>query len=95
MIILMTLAQQFRRSPKPVLGRRRWSMQAVVAACWAAALLVVVTSCGVLAAVGWVLFMPAESLPPPRAEAPAVEHVARAAQAAPLPQSVMREEGEF
>lgn len=95
MIILMTLAQQFRRSPRSVLGARRWSPQAVVAAFWAAALLVVVTSCGVLAAVGWVLLMPADSLPPPRAEAPAGEHLARAAQAAPLPQSVLREEGEF
>lgn len=66
MILLMTLAQQLRRSPKRVIATRSWSLKATVAALWAAALLVVVTSCGVLAAVAWVLLAPPETV----AEAP-------------------------
>jgi len=68
MILLMTLAQQFRH-PK-----------ATVAAFWAAALLVAVTSCGVLAAVGWVLLAPPEAV----AQAPAKQQSNTVAQAAPV-----------
>lgn len=61
MILLMTLVQQFRRpAPRPI-PTERWSLKATVAAFWAAALLVVVTSFGVLAAVGWVLLAPPEA----------------------------------
>ena len=55
MILLMTLVQQFRPSRVKPIPTERWSLRAAVAAFWAAALLVVVTSCGVLAAVAWVL----------------------------------------
>lgn len=90
MIFLMTLAQQFRRSPQRPVPTRIWSLKATVAAFWAAGLLVVVTSCGVLAAVGWVLLAAPEA-----AAAQPVEQVSSAvAQAAPA-LAVLREEQEF
>lgn len=95
MIFLMTLAQQFRRSPRAAIPTRRWSVQAVVAAWWAAAALVVVTSCGVLGAVGWVLLAPPEALPQPRAAAPTATTVARAADVSPAAGQRLREEEEF